>query len=120
MHFQARPPIVTVTPTAIVIDSLFYGESYPINQIQKIELVPELPRIRLRTNGYAAGGTLRGWFRLDQLGSGKLFAEIRHPPFIVVHLTNGFVCVNYAEPAQTLGLFGELRQHFPGLVAEGH
>jgi hypothetical protein len=87
-------------------------------------LLPALPsqltviHLRLRTNGYAALGTLRGWFQLDQLGSGKLFIEARHPPFIVIRFYGGFVCVNYTEPAKTEHLFTELRREFPKLTTE--
>lgn len=109
LHYQARPPVVTLSSRTLTIDNLFYGQSYPVTDISKVELLPALPPIRLRTNGYAAGGTLRGWFTLDGLGHGKLFVEAGHPPFVVVLLHEGFVVINYADPVDTERLFAALR-----------
>ena len=75
--------------------------------------MPSLPRIRVRTNGYAAGGTLRGWFALDQLGQGKLFVEARQPPYIGIFLKDGFVIVNFGDPAETRRLFDAIRRLLP-------
>jgi len=116
LRLQARPPVVTVASDGITIDNLFYGQTYPVGEIQKIRLEPRLPAIRMRTNGYAAGGTLRGWFLVDRLGQGKLFVEVRHPPFVLIYLKSGFVGVNFADPGATDRLFASLRQAFPDLV----
>jgi hypothetical protein len=116
LPLQARPPVVTVASDGITIDNLFYGQTYPVAEIQKIRLEPRLPTIRARTNGYAAGGTLRGWFLVDRLGQGKLFVEVRHPPFILIYLKNGFVGVNFDDRDETERLFASLRQAFPDLT----
>ncbi len=116
LALQARPPVVTVSSDSVTVQSLFYGQTYSAAEIRQIRLVPRLPRIRARTNGYAAGGTLRGWFDLDELGRGKLFVEIRHSPFILIRLRDGFVAVNFADPTQTERLFAELRRTLPSLA----
>jgi hypothetical protein len=116
LPIQARPPVVTVTPEGITVDNLFYGQTYLASEIRKVELVPRLPAIRMRTNGYAAGGTLRGWFALDELGRGKLFVEIRHPPFILISLKEGFVAVGFADREETERLFAEMGRAMPDLV----
>jgi hypothetical protein len=116
LRMQARPPVVTVTTESVTVDNLFYGQTYPVAEIRQIRLEPRLPAIRMRTNGYAAGGTLRGWFAVDRLGQGKLFVEARHPPFILIYLKSGFVGVNFADPEETRRLFASLRQAFPELA----
>jgi hypothetical protein len=116
LRMQALPPVVTVTPGAVAIENLFYGQTYALQEIQSIERVARLPQIRLRTNGYAANGTLRGKFLVDGLGEGKLFVEMQHPPFILIHLAPGFVAVNFASSEDTERLFGELQRSLPQLV----
>ena len=113
LHFQARPPAISLTSESITVDNLFYGQSYRFTDITKVELLAALPPIRLRTNGYAAGGTLRGWFSLDKWGQGKLFIEAAQPPYIAIFLHDGFVVVNYRDPGETRRLFGVIRQVLP-------
>lgn len=110
MNFQAKPPIVKVTSDAIVIDNLFYGQSYPWSEVQDITLLRELPCVLARTNGYAANGTLRGWFSLVGLGRGKLFVEVSHPPYITIRLRDGFVVLNFANEQATNQLYQLLQQ----------
>lgn len=117
MSVQARPAEVTVTADAVRIQSLFYGTTLVAGELRRIELVTQLPRIRMRTNGYTNAGTLRGWFHLDQLGKGRLFVEMSSPPFVLIHLDDGFVAVNFSDPSRTLQLFGDLGRSFPGMTA---
>jgi hypothetical protein len=78
--------------------------------VQEITLLRALPRIIARTNGYAANGTLRGWFSVTGLGHGKLFVEITHPPYIAVRLREGFVVFNFANQQTTEQLYQLLQQ----------
>ncbi len=117
LHYQSRAPVVSLTSSSITIDNLFYGQSYRLSDISRVELMPSLPRIRVRTNGYAAGGTLRGWFALDQLGQGKLFVEARQPPYIGIFLKDSFVIVNFGDPVETRRLYDGIRQLLPNKTA---
>ncbi|MCT8136761.1 hypothetical protein H1D32_02715 [Anaerobacillus sp. CMMVII] len=49
-----------------------YGVDWQLEEITNIELVEELPEIKMRTNGYSFGGRLKGRFRLEELGNGRL------------------------------------------------
>ncbi len=115
LHYQARPPVVTLTSRTLTIDNLFYGQAYNIDDITRVELLQSLPPIRVRTNGYCAGGTLRGWFSLDRLGQGKLFVEVTHPPYIAIYLSTGFVILNYVDPADTQRLYAAIKELAGGL-----
>ena len=115
LHAQAKPPVVTLTPDSLRIDNLFYGQDYALSEISRVELLDSLPRIRARTNGYAANGTLRGWFLLDRLGSGKLFVELSHPPYVGIFLSKGFVILNYENQRDTRQLFEALSLKVPAV-----
>jgi hypothetical protein len=43
--------------------------------VTDISLRQGLPPILARTNGFARAGTLRGYFKTEGLGEGKLFVE---------------------------------------------
>ncbi len=107
-YLQMRPPEVTVTPQQISIRTPFYGEDYPMAEITGVSLESRLPRILVRTNGFAAGGQLRGWFRLEGLGEGKLFLDVAAPPFVFLRLQRGFVILNLGEPDQTRALYAQI------------
>ena len=110
MHVQAKPPVVTVTTDSIVVDNLFYGQRYAWTEVQDITLLHALPCILARTNGYAANGTLRGWFSVTGLGRGKLFVEDSHPPYIAIRLREGFVILNFANEQATGQLYQLLQE----------
>jgi hypothetical protein len=56
----------------------------------------------------ALGATLRGWFKLEGLGEGKVFLQADCPPFVLVRLNEGFVLVNFPDPARTRALYDAL------------
>jgi hypothetical protein len=107
-YLQTRDPKVTVTRDRLSIESLFYGQDYPLADVTAVSLEARLPRVLLRTNGFAGGGLLRGWFSVDGLGKGKLFVDSGSSPFVLVRLRNGFVIVNFGSPEKTQSLYREL------------
>lgn len=98
---MGRPIQTEVTKSALFVRSAFYGGGVPKTDILSVELLPTLPRIQSRTNGYAAGGTLRGYFRVEGLGSGRLFVETQYPPFVLVRLRRGYLVFNHADSERT-------------------
>jgi hypothetical protein len=110
MHVQAKPPVVTVTEDSITVENLFYGQQVAWADLQRAELMPSLPCILARTNGYAANGTIRGWFVLRDYGRAKLFVETSHPPFVALHVQDGLVIFNFSDPQMTLREYQSINQ----------
>jgi len=105
---QSRPPVVAVSGGDLVIDVLFYGERIPLSEVRSVSLEERLPPVLMRTNGFAMGESLRGWFRFQGLGDGKLFVEARHPPYVMVRHAGGVLFVNRPDPAETRAIFEKL------------
>jgi hypothetical protein len=114
---QVRPPVVHVAPEGLRVDTLFYGATVPADDVVAVSLEPRLPRILARTNGFSGAGTLRGWFRLEGWGKGRLYVDEGMAPFVVVHLREGFVVVGFREPERTRALFVALARQWPDRVA---
>lgn len=108
IYIHSQPPNVEVSSERFAAGLGFYGIDIPRASITSVELVTELPRIQSRTNGFASGGLLRGNFRLDEWGAGKLFINRSSPPYIVVRTAETFVVVNFEDPARTRELYGRL------------
>jgi hypothetical protein len=108
VYLYSQPPAVEVSSETFSAGLGMYGIEIPRASITSVELVDGLPRIQSRTNGFAAGGLLRGNFRLEAWGAGKLFINRSSPPFVVVRTANTFVVVNFADPARTRELYERL------------
>jgi len=79
-----RESKLTYNDTSINIDGM-YGESILKSEIEKIEIVPTLPPIKIRTNGFSLGSVHKGYYqtlagekvKLIVNGSGNYYLCIR-------------------------------------------
>lgn len=114
---QIRPPRVSVAPDGFEVETLFYGASFAATDITSVSLEARLPRVLLKTNGFGGAGTLRGHFRLEELGEGRLYVEQGFAPYVFVHLRQGYVIVNFREPGKTRALYDKMARAWPDRVA---
>lgn len=108
MYVHSQPPSFELTDEAFSVGVALYGADIPLSAIQRVELVDALPPIQRRTNGFAAGGLLRGHFRLAQWGNGRLFINRGAPPYLVARTRDTFVVVNFSDAGQTRELYKQL------------
>jgi hypothetical protein len=114
--FQIRPPRVSVAPDGFEVDTPLYGASFAATDITAVSLETKLPRVLLKTNGFGGAGTLRGHFRLEELGEGLLYVDEGFAPYVLVRLRQGYVIVNFREPGRTRALYGEMARAWPDRV----
>jgi hypothetical protein len=117
-YFQMRPPRVVVASTGLEIGTPFYGTSIPTADIASVSLVTRLPRVVQKTNGFGGAGTLRGRFRLEEWGEGRLYVERGFAPYVLVRLRQGYAVVNFREPERTRALYDEMARAWPDRVSE--
>jgi hypothetical protein len=110
-YFLMQPPTVKMSPERFSVRSALYGEEIPMTEVTGLSIERALPTIRLRTNGFASRGTLRGHFRLDEIGDGQLFIEVGTPPYVVVRTRRDFVIVNFKDPTRTRDLYADLARY---------
>jgi hypothetical protein len=114
---QIQPPGVSVSAGGFEVDTPFYGQSFPAGDVTSISLETRLPRVLARTNGFAGAGTLRGHFRVEGLGQGRLYVDQGFAPYVLVRLREGFVILNFREPPRTVALYEEMARAWPDRVA---
>jgi len=107
MQKGGQEPEVTVTAETIEISGM-YGETIRRDEIQALELHDELPTITLRTNGYAMGNDLKGWFATEELDRVKLFVHADQAPFLYIQTADHWTIFGYDDAEQTEALFLEL------------
>ncbi len=106
-----QPPDVQVSDEAISIRNGLYRSVVPYDAIRSVELESGLPRIGLKTNGFAARNLLRGNFRVYEWGPSRLYINADVPPFVVIQTGDTHVVVNFADPERTRRLYADLRTH---------
>lgn len=113
---QIRPPQVRVGPQGFEIDTLFYGDTFAAADITGISLERTLPQVRWKTNGFDGAGTLRGRFRVEDLGDVRLFVDLGFAPYLKLRLKQDVVIVNFREPSRTRALYDEMALLWPDRV----
>jgi hypothetical protein len=111
IYLGLQPPVVTLTDDALQVSAGMYSNTVLYSAMQSAALDDRIPRIRFRTNGFAAGNTLRGSFNVDGWGNGRLYINRDVPPFVVIHADNTFIVVNFRNPDRTRTLYTDLTTH---------
>lgn len=101
IYSGSRPTRVEVTSGYVRIEGL-YGITIPTERIETVSLEKSMPEVLAKTNGFNAGDALKGSFRLEEIGSAKLFVQSHTGPFIYIVTTQGeTVIINYSEEDKT-------------------
>jgi Domain of unknown function (DUF3784) len=86
-----------------------YGIELSYSSIDKVELLSEIPKVELKTNGFSLGCVMKGNFKLDKVGKCKLYLKTIKAPFIkVVYNGSRIMFLNFAESEETENVFQEL------------
>lgn len=108
--FLHQPPDIKLENKILHINSIWGGD-YLVSDIQKIDTLQKLPKIKIRTNGYAWSNILKGNFELDSLGSTKLFLICGTLPYVYIETKDKQkIIFNTADANSTRTLFLELNK----------
>lgn len=102
-----RDPGITLSKSGLKIKGM-YSLTINYSDIQQIDTISTLPRIQMRTNGYAFGKSLKGNFRLQNKENAKLFITKKSPPYILIRTDDLNVYLNFKESKKTVDLFKTL------------
>ncbi len=107
--------------TFIVTEDTFevkgsYGFEWEIDEITDVQVLNELPDVRMRTNGTSLGGVSKGKFRLkDPYGSGRLLIQngTKTNDVLYVETNDDFVMISRHTDEETRALYEELLNVLP-------
>jgi hypothetical protein len=111
VYLGLQPPVVSLTENALEVSGGMYSSTVVYSSMRSAALDDAIPPVRLKTNGFAAGNTLRGSFNVDGWGNGRLYINRDTPPFVVIRAGNSFVVVNFKNSERTRTLYTDLRAH---------
>ena len=88
-----------------------YGFTIAKGEIDTVYMaqLSELPKVKMRTNGYNDGQVAKGNFRLDEWGACKLFIHNAKEPVIVIKNEDKYTILNLYEAETTKKLYDELQ-----------
>jgi hypothetical protein len=108
--YSNQDPEITIDSKSIQISGM-YGTDIESSSIKLITIETQLPKILLRTNGYAAFGVLKGHFDVEKIGEAVLFLMNKSvPPYIFIQTDQNTYIINYDTPEKTESLFDRLKK----------
>jgi Ca2+/Na+ antiporter len=101
-------PRIFISDQQIKVGGVF-GFEYPLGDIVQIDTVQGYPHIELMQGGSGFGSLLKGTFKLEGYGTGRLFLKKEIRPFIYIKFRNNdFVFLNLKSNMQTIDFYNEL------------
>lgn len=104
--------VLTIQDNGIHISGS-YGEEIPASDIANIELVNSLPKISIKTNGYAVGGISKGHFKTKEGEKVKLFINKRDDDFIKITRHKNKSIYYAAKEEKSQKIYNKLIEAFP-------
>lgn len=108
-YYESRPITVNMKETQFEITG-DYGFSRNYSDIAAIDTISKMPNIEWKTDGFAAGGVCKGYFKLTEVGSACLFIDFKVSPFVRLVLKSGQVIYfNLKDKQSTIEVFEKLK-----------
>jgi hypothetical protein len=86
-----------------------FGLTIPYAEIEHVDTISNMPKISLRTNGYAFGKTLIGNFKLADDSRVKLFVKRGYAPYIMISSKGRVtIYINFKDKQRTIDLYNNL------------
>lgn len=90
-----------------------YGETLSIDQIKSIELKNDLPKITLKTNGFALGNIRKGHFITEDGEKIKLILNSDNKPYILFTKSDGMKIYYSAKKQSNEIILDEIKKSLP-------
>jgi hypothetical protein len=105
--YSSQPSVIKATPQQIHVSGM-YGITQPMENIQEVKLLDNIPPVQYKSNGFGLGNVRKGKFHLKDWGEGRLFLHSDTPPFIYLKTTDSYMLINYKDSGQTNEVYQQL------------
>jgi hypothetical protein len=96
-----------MTKSKLNIKGMF-GLTIKYSDINQLDTVNSLPRIKRRTKGFILGRTLKGNYTLEDSTAVILFITMENPPYIHIKTEDLNLYLNFKDPGKTVNLYNTL------------
>lgn len=98
---------VIIQGNQIVFEGQF-GVTDNLEEITDIQLKNELPAIGMKVNGAGLGEIKKGEYKVEGLGTCRLFVHSEKSPFIYMVVDGKYTIINFEDSAKTMAVYEEL------------
>ena len=113
VYFSIQPTKFNVDSEQFTISGM-YGDEISWEQISNIQLVNELPKIAIRSNGASFGSIQKGNFKFKNGEKAKLFVDRSVPAFITFTWNGELYYLNKSTVEETEKLFEDMMNVWDG------
>ncbi len=100
---------MVVVDNTLVIEGM-YGDNIPIDQINKVEKIDQLPEITAKTNGFAMSNRLKGKFLTEKSEESiRLFIAGKSSYYVTVETEEGLIIFNRENESELDKLYQQLQ-----------
>jgi Kef-type K+ transport system membrane component KefB len=92
-----------------------YGEVLTVDEIARIELVESLPKITMKTNGFALGSKYKGYFKTQEGQIVKLILNSDAKPYVLFTKKSGERIYFSTKEKSNQILYNDLKKALPAL-----
>ncbi|WJE16474.1 DUF3784 domain-containing protein [Halobacillus sp. ACCC02827] len=101
---------VTVEDSKVKISGMYGGE-WSLADIEKVEILDDVPDVIVKSNGFASGGHLKGRFRLEDPYEGALlFIQADMKPSVYIKTKEDDLFINKEDEEETRRLYETLKE----------
>ena len=86
-----------------------YGDEWKVENIEKIELLNEMPNVSYKENGFGMSNLSKGYFYVEAYGSSLLFIR-NGGPYLLIELKDGFIFINGESSEQTKSWYEQMNE----------
>lgn len=86
-----------------------FGTVIDTDDITDVRLVDTIPAVSYKVNGAGLGEIKKGDFKVEGLGTCKLYIHSGSGPFIMLSLKNQYIIINFVDLNKTESLYGDLK-----------
>jgi len=110
IFYGVRDAGIIIKDSSIKITGL-YGTEIPFDQIKSIEIINELPQMKMRTNGLGTSSTLKGHFLTEGNKNVLLFIKVGYSPIFRIETQSGeFIFLSFKDSKKP-DLLKDLQNH---------
>ena len=101
---------MNINNNVIKIEAPSYEIEFNINDVEGVELINEMPKATIKTNGIGGSHYSIGYFKLEGYGNTPIYIYRNSSPYLKIKLKDTYVFINGEKPDITKEYYGEIKE----------
>ena len=101
---------MNINDNVIKIEAPSYEIEFNIDDVEGVELINEMPKATIKTNGIGGSHYSIGYFKLEGYGNTPIYIYRNSSPYLKIKLKNTYVFINGEKPDITKEYYVEIKE----------